>query len=174
MMTKNRSDIPGFVLPTFPCGVPLYTEISRSRRTYIFQSRGQVEGVSVPICPKVHIQAQLSRTTLASITSRNRCVPAWVQWGTNVERGVIVGGVLICVSFLLAVFLNHSAGERVRVPTNSVQLPASPQPTAAAAAVPPASPAEGGSPECRALAATRSAGAERSALIDEQCPATKP
>jgi hypothetical protein len=33
-----------------------------------------------------------------------------------VERGVIVGGVLICVSFLLAVFLNHSAGERRAIP----------------------------------------------------------
>lgn len=53
------------------------------------------------------------------------------------ERGVVIGGILISASFLFAVLLNHSAGNKVR-PVNDAA--AQPQPAAAAPATAPANP----------------------------------
>ncbi len=97
--------------------------------------------------------------------------PWGAQRGTNVERGVIVGGVLICVSFLLAVFLNHSASERrdagAAAPLSSQSSPRQEMPT-------PAAVHGGGSPACRSLATPHPAEHESAALVDEGCPANQP
>jgi hypothetical protein len=84
---------------------------------------------------------------------------------------VIVGGVLICVSFLLAVFLNHSAGERRHTP--KVAVPGSPAVSDRAIMIAPVERnfGGGGGVECRDLSAAH--GPEPSTtttLVEERCP----
>ena len=86
------------------------------------------------------------------------------------ERGVIVGGVLICVSFLLAVFLNHWAGERVVAPSAALPSQVSPKPLVEIPVVPAAGAA---SAECPGVAA-KQAEVESRALGNAQCALRQP
>jgi hypothetical protein len=77
--------------------------------------------------------------------------------------------VLICVSFLLAVFLNHSAAERRGVPNAAMKVvPVNEQRSAAI----PVVTSQGGGPECRAF--TSSAAEQATTVsIDQHCPAPR-
>ena len=91
------------------------------------------------------------------------------------ERGVIVGGVLICVSFLLAVFLNHSAGVRQSAPKVAVPGPSTPIPAADRVLTPPVEAnLGGGGAECRDLTAAHAPEPSTTALVDERCPSRQP
>ena len=79
---------------------------------------------------------------------------------------------LICVSFLLAVFLNHSAVERRGVPHAAVPAKTVSEEQAAAFPAATASPG-GGGPECRVLTAGSGEPAN-SVSIDQGCPAPRP
>jgi len=64
-------------------------------------------------CPKGHITANAPPNTL-----RHGRVPVTpsIEGECIVERGVVLGGLMICGSFLLAVMLNRSAMEEVPAP----------------------------------------------------------
>jgi hypothetical protein len=79
--------------------------------------------------------------------------------------------VLICVSFLLAVFLNHTASQRAAAPGSGVPSPANPKVSAPMTQTPPAN---GGGPKCRSSDAERNLEPETMALLEEQCPGNKP
>jgi hypothetical protein len=82
---------------------------------------------------------------------------------------VIVGGVLICVSFLLALFLNHSAGARRDTP--KAVVPSSPAVSDRAMLIPPVERnLGGGGVECRDLSATHGPEPSTAAMDQERCP----
>jgi hypothetical protein len=82
--------------------------------------------------------------------------------------------VLICVSFLLAVFLNHSAGERRAAPGAMVPLNAQSPGKGAALPATAEAQAEGGSPPCTGVTASHEAEPSAVTLIDERCTSSNP
>ena len=76
---------------------------------------------------------------------------------------------LICVSFLLAVFLNHSAGARRDTP--KVVIPGSPAVSDRAIMIAPVEPnLGGGGVECRDLSTTHGPEPSTAAMGQERCP----
>jgi hypothetical protein len=77
--------------------------------------------------------------------------------------------VLICVSFLLAVFLNHSAGERRHTP--KVAVPGAPAVSDRAIMIAPVERSfGGGGVECRDLSAAHAPEPSTATLVEERCP----
>jgi hypothetical protein len=84
--------------------------------------------------------------------------------------------VLICVSFLLALFLNHSAGERQSAPKMGVPAEATAAPAVPVRALSPAVEPGlgGGGAECRDLVAAHAPEPGTAALVEERCPNRQP
>ena len=64
-------------------------------------------------CPFVRIHRKLRRT---KISDTRRSTRGALTLELDMDRGVFIGGGLICASFLLAVLLNESARDTARAP----------------------------------------------------------
>ena len=171
MRIDVRSDIPLFAgdLPAAGGSRPLHTDGVRSKHTPRAKSRVGSAGQPAPkYISKLDCHGLLSRRQVSLQTGA--CLLG-AQRGTNVERGVIVGGVLICVSFLLAVFLNHWAGERSVPPRAAMPPQSTPKPLAAL----PAAVPSGGAASAECLGTTaKQAEVESQVLGGEQCAVRQP